>query len=172
MVSPDHKTLLILSSGFNGNNGPDGNSVPSASTQYVFVYDIGGERAREPVKQQVLLIPNTFAGIAFAPDRTAFYVSDGGGDTLYSFTLQGGQWAPNGAPIPLGHTLSDGTEATNTAGLDSALSTPSTRAHSTASSGKGSWAATGLTRPRTGEDMSTNREALLATVKIERPVLE
>ena len=34
-VSPDRKTLLILVSGFNAVNGPDGNFVPEASTEYV-----------------------------------------------------------------------------------------------------------------------------------------
>ena len=109
-VSPDRKTLLILVSGFNAVNGPDGNFVPEASTEYVFVYDIGGSHARNPVKRQVLKIPNTFAGLAFAPDGKAFYVSGGGDDTVHTFTLQGSQWGESGDPISLGHTLPDGTK--------------------------------------------------------------
>src|SRR5271157_4581355 len=35
-VSPDNHTLLILTSGYNLNSGPDGNNVPGASQEYVF----------------------------------------------------------------------------------------------------------------------------------------
>ncbi|MBV9501857.1 MAG: hypothetical protein JO138_21005, partial [Acidobacteriaceae bacterium] len=39
-ISPDGKTLLVLTSGFNRINGPNGKPIPEASNEYVFVYDI------------------------------------------------------------------------------------------------------------------------------------
>jgi hypothetical protein len=64
-VSPDGQMLLVLTSGYNRNNAPDGKSLPVASNEYVFVYDISGHR---PVKRQVLQVPNTFNGIAWHPN--------------------------------------------------------------------------------------------------------
>src|SRR5579871_3883627 len=42
VLSPDGKTLLILTSGYNVLNKPDGDQDPSASNEYVFVYDVSG----------------------------------------------------------------------------------------------------------------------------------
>src|SRR5690242_14056562 len=58
-LSPDRKTLLILTSGFNRNSGADGKRVDALSNEYVFVYDVAG---KAPVKRQVLQVPNTFLG--------------------------------------------------------------------------------------------------------------
>src|SRR5690242_18725020 len=58
-LSPDSKTLLILTSGFNRNSGADGKRVDALSNEYVFVYDVAG---KAPVKRQVLQVPNTFLG--------------------------------------------------------------------------------------------------------------
>jgi YVTN family beta-propeller protein len=100
-MSSDSRTLLILTSGYNLNNGPDGKPVPDASEEYVFVYDVSGNL---PVKSQVLKVPNTFAGICFSPDGKEFYVTGGKDDNVHIFSLDaGGQWRENGAPIPLGH---------------------------------------------------------------------
>ncbi len=64
VVSPDYKTLLILTSGYNLVNYPSGSNIgqtdKSASTEYVFVYDIS---SKIPVKKQVIQIPNTYQGI-------------------------------------------------------------------------------------------------------------
>src|SRR5215469_15916627 len=40
-LAPDGRTLLILTSGYNRNFGADGRLARDASSQYVFVYDIG-----------------------------------------------------------------------------------------------------------------------------------
>src|SRR5262245_21905190 len=40
-TSPDGQTLLILTSGYNRNNGPTGARIAAESNEYVFVYDIG-----------------------------------------------------------------------------------------------------------------------------------
>jgi hypothetical protein len=50
-VSPDGTTLLIVTSGYNRNDGPNGALVPEESRESIFVYDITG---KQPVKRQVL----------------------------------------------------------------------------------------------------------------------
>src|SRR5215471_20139562 len=114
-VSPNGKTLLILTSGFNLNNDTNGNQVNSASTEYVFVYDIS---VNPPVKKQVLQIPNTFNGMAWNPNGTEFYVSGGPDDVVLVFDLVGPNWAKV-ASISLGHSngIGLGTNTPMVAGL-------------------------------------------------------
>ncbi len=101
-MSPDSRTLLVLTSGFNRINGEEGKPITDASEEYVFVYDI---RAGEPRKKQVLKVPNTFAGIAFAPSGKSFYVSGGTDDNVHTFSLDvQGEWIEQGKPIKLGHS--------------------------------------------------------------------
>src|SRR5215831_12145 len=99
-VSPNGKTLLILTSGFNLNNDTNGNQVNSASTEYVFVFDIS---VNPPVKKQVLQIPNSFNGMVWNPSGKEFYVSGGPDDDVLVFDLSGGSWMES-ATISLGHT--------------------------------------------------------------------
>jgi hypothetical protein len=99
VVSPDGKTLLVLTSGYNRILYPVGtpyggyiNSDLTAydyanSEEYVFIYDIS---QGAPVQKQVVTIPNSYNGITFDPSGTAFYVSGGVGD--YPFV--------NGLPKP------------------------------------------------------------------------
>ena len=126
VVSPDHKTLLVLTSGFNRVYRTDG--VPDSagtyfnwpdSQEYVFIYDIS---TNTPVKKQVVKVPNTYNGIVFDPSGTAFYVSSGmgdfpfdstgavnpaksAGDNIHIFTLNAasGAWQHE-AELALGHT--------------------------------------------------------------------
>jgi YVTN family beta-propeller protein len=103
--SPDRKTLLILTSGYNLWNYPSGSKAgqtdPTASNEYVFVYDISN---KIPVKKQVLQVPNTYNGIVFDPSGTTFYVSGGVDDAVHIFDLTAGAWAERaGSPIALGH---------------------------------------------------------------------
>jgi YVTN family beta-propeller protein len=101
IVSPDQKTLLVLTSGHNQLNDKSGVKVSADSQEYVFVYDIGAGTAAQ---KQVLKVPNTFVGIAFNPNGQAFYVGGGKDDNIHSFALQGdGSWAETGTPIALGH---------------------------------------------------------------------
>lgn len=116
LVSPDHNTLLILTSGYNRWNFPSGSNAgtrdPSASNEYVFVYDICN---KVPVKKQVLQIPNTYSGIVFHPSGKTFYVSGGVDDDVHIFDLSNGTWAERaGSPIALGHTA---TSAANQGGV-------------------------------------------------------
>src|SRR5882672_2840079 len=54
-ISPDGKTLLILTSGFNKLRGSTGAVQPQDSSEYVYVYDISNPSA--PVKKQVVFVP-------------------------------------------------------------------------------------------------------------------
>ncbi len=104
-LSPDGRTLLILTSGFNVLYGAAGKQSAANSNEYVFVYDISTSRARE---EQVLEIPDTFAGITFAPDGMQFYVSGGGDDDVHAYALRGGSWIEAYPPIKLRHEAANG----------------------------------------------------------------
>jgi YVTN family beta-propeller protein len=100
-VSPDGKTLLILTSGFNRINGKDGKPIANASEEYVFIYDISENQTH---KKQALKVPNTFAGIAFSTSGKNFYVSGGTDDDLHTYVLgSDGKWNEEGSAIKLGH---------------------------------------------------------------------
>ena len=99
-LSPDGKTLLVLTSGFNRIYDNKGKSIPALSKEYVFVYDIS---AKTPVKLQVLQIANTYMGIAWAPDGGQFYVSGGSDDNVHFFHRKDGRWTEALPPVGLGH---------------------------------------------------------------------
>ena len=121
VTSPDRKTLLVLTSGYNlvnfstkpqpgGPNNPTpqlGDQNDADSNEYVFVYDIS---KLLPVKKQVIHVPNTYAGIVFDPTGKYFYVSGGKNDNVHLYALgQTGLWAEEaGSPIQLGHTAGNG----------------------------------------------------------------
>jgi DNA-binding beta-propeller fold protein YncE len=105
-VSPDRKTLLVLTSGYNRVFYPDGAKIgqinPSDSAEYVFVYDIS---TPTPIKKQVLLFANTYNGMVFDPSGTAFYVAGGPSDNVHIVSLSAaGTWGEQaGSALPLGH---------------------------------------------------------------------
>jgi DNA-binding beta-propeller fold protein YncE len=98
-LSPDGRTLLILTSGFNRMLGADGKAIPSQSSEYVFVYDVAGEA---PAKRQVIRVPDTFIGIAWAPAGDRFFVSGGVDDDVLEFTGRAGAFT-HARTFPLGH---------------------------------------------------------------------
>ncbi|MHB8529486.1 MAG: YncE family protein [Caulobacteraceae bacterium] len=81
-ISPDGKTLLVLTSGFNRNFGPDGRIIAALSSEYVFIFDLAGA---SPVQRQVIAVPNTFLGLAWAPLGRRFYVSGGVDDDVLEY---------------------------------------------------------------------------------------
>jgi DNA-binding beta-propeller fold protein YncE len=106
ITSPNHNTLLILTSGYNlmytASGSKEGTESTSDSREYVFVYDISHG---SPVKQQVLQVPNTYQGIVFDPGGKTFYVSGGVDDNVHIFDLAGAGWSERkGSPISLGHS--------------------------------------------------------------------
>jgi DNA-binding beta-propeller fold protein YncE len=112
VVSPDHKTMLVMTSGYNRFNignvqPPTGTNSwdPSLSNEYVFVYDISNST---PVQKHVVQIATTYSGIAFDPSGLAFYVGGCAYDLVHVVTQNAaGVWAdqfPQGALL-LGHKL-------------------------------------------------------------------
>ncbi len=104
-VSPDGKTLLVLTSGYNRELTATGGPNAAASNEYVFVYDISTGHAAQ---KQVVQVPNTFVGLAFAPSGNAFYVSGGVDDSLHTFNRVGGAWTESVAPIKLNNGAGNG----------------------------------------------------------------
>ena len=100
-ISPDGKTLLILTSGYNLNLDANGNFQPQDSSEYVFVYDISSPSL--PVKRQVVLVTNAFGGLVWSRDGSRFYVAGGQDDNVHTYAQQNGQWIEVGSPINLGH---------------------------------------------------------------------
>ena len=100
-LSPDQKTLLILTTGYNRLSDSSGNFLPADSTEWVFVYDVSG--TGNPVLKQTVPVPNTFAGIAWAPNGGAFYVAGGVDDAVHTYAPGAQGWAESGAPIALNH---------------------------------------------------------------------
>jgi len=100
-VSPDGKTMLILTSGFNLHLDSNGSYQPQDSSEFVFVYDISS--AKVPVEKQVILVPDAFGGLVWSPDGTKFYVAGGVDDNVHTYAQSNSQWAEVGAPISLGH---------------------------------------------------------------------
>jgi DNA-binding beta-propeller fold protein YncE len=99
-LSPDGKTLLVLTSGYNRVSDIKAKSVPELSNEYVFVYDV---RQNPPAKRQVLQVANTYMGIAWAPGGTNFFVSGGMDDNVHVFSQSDDRWSESLPPIPLGH---------------------------------------------------------------------
>lgn len=106
-ISPDKREMLILTSGFNRVNGPDGAVMPAQSTQYVMRYSIGGGGARW---RQTVLVPNSFSGIAWAPDGRSFYVGGGVDDTVLRFDRKGAIFLEATTRIKLGHRAGNGAD--------------------------------------------------------------
>ncbi|MGH9446382.1 MAG: YncE family protein, partial [Terriglobia bacterium] len=101
VISPDKKTVLVLTSGYNRLNNSAGRRIPADSTQYVFVFDI---RHKTPVQTQVIRVANTYSGIAFDPGGRTFYVSGGVDDDVHIYDLGPSGWAERpGSPVALGH---------------------------------------------------------------------
>ncbi|MBV9743405.1 MAG: hypothetical protein JO099_06555, partial [Acidobacteriia bacterium] len=113
--SPDHKTLLVLTSGDYGIYTSSGSRDTAASTDWVFVYDITNPI---PVQKQAIQVKNSYNGIVFDPSGTTFYVAGGRDDNMHIFTLTGGIWSEAmGSPIALGHTSQAGGVSPEAAGI-------------------------------------------------------
>jgi sugar lactone lactonase YvrE len=115
VTSPDHKTLLVLTTGDYGIYTPSGSADSAASTDWVFVFDITNP---VPVQKQALQVANTYNGIVFDPNGAAFYVAGGRNDNVHIYTLTGGLWAEQaGSPIALGHSSQAGGVPPEAAGI-------------------------------------------------------
>jgi DNA-binding beta-propeller fold protein YncE len=114
-VSPDGNTLLVLTAGYNNLDNSAGTLVSTDSQEYIFVFDIS---KGAPTQKQVLQLPNSYTGIAFAASGQTFLAAGGVDDNVHIFQLQNnGQWADTGTPVALGHKtgigiVSDGSPLT------------------------------------------------------------
>ena len=110
VVSPDHKTMLVLTSGFNRYYISDIQPPPTVpawdlplSNDYVFIYDIS---TPTPIQKQVVQFPVTYNGIVFDPSGSAFYVAGCAADAIFivNWNATTGTWpAGPGAALALGH---------------------------------------------------------------------
>ena len=105
VLSPDQKTLLALTSGYNLVSVTTGDKKSLDSDQYVFVFDVSGD---QPQQKQVLRVPNTFAGIAFDPSGQKFYVGGGKDDNIHIYLLKDGSWQEEASTISLAHNGGNG----------------------------------------------------------------
>jgi YVTN family beta-propeller protein len=125
-LSPDGKTLLVLTSGWNRNNDhPDGSPItfptidPTTGAQvgttsyaeWVFVYQLSANCAA--IKKQMINIPDTYSGLTWSPDGSRFYVSGGNDDRVYVYKFSGGQYLPETPFILLGHNSNQTAPQTN-----------------------------------------------------------
>ncbi len=121
VVSPDGKTLLILTSGYNlvnyttGTNA--GNTNPADSTEWVFVFDISGAT---PVQKQAIPVANTYSGIVFSPDGNNFFVAGGDSDNVHIYGQKAGVWSET-QTVALNHLQLANAAAGNSGGLGLAV---------------------------------------------------
>ena len=123
-LSPDGKTLLVLTSGWNkGNDEPNGTPITfpvldpitganvgtTTNDEWVFVFDLGQNGSATKVQQ--INIPDTYSGLTWAADGSRFYISGGDDDRVYGYKAIGSQYVPDTPFILLGHN-SDQTSPT------------------------------------------------------------
>lgn len=123
-LSPDGKTLLVLTAGYDKVVDAAAQRIAAQSTQFVFVFDVSGGW---PVQRQVLPVSSAWDGLAFAPDGRHFYVPGAGEDNLHAFALADGRWLEEGAPVALGHASANGLDIKPVA-TDAAVTADGTRA--------------------------------------------
>jgi DNA-binding beta-propeller fold protein YncE len=100
--SPDGKTLAVLCAGQNSLYKSDGTLDVANSTQYLFLYDIGGSHRDAPALAQVIKQTNAHVGLVFSPDGGTLYATGGRDDSVYAYTKSGGAWSL-ARTIALGH---------------------------------------------------------------------
>jgi YVTN family beta-propeller protein len=113
VVSPDGQTLAILTAGMNSLYYPNvgepstnpniGVVDKTASTQFLFLYDISGANKTSPVLKQVIQQLNSHVGLVWAPNSQTLYAAGGCDDVVYAYTKSGNNFALPGTQISLGH---------------------------------------------------------------------
>ena len=99
VLSPDGKTLAVMTSGYNVLDDAQTKLVGTGA-EFVILYDVSNPRA--PVKKQTLRPLDTFVGLAFSPDGSTLYVSGGNDDQVVVYKQANGSFAQS-STIPLGH---------------------------------------------------------------------
>src|SRR5262249_29656686 len=75
----------------------------SASTQFLFLYDVSGANKTSPALRQVLQQPNAHVGLVWSPDSKTLYAAGGCDDAVYAYSNTGNSFAVSGTSS-LGHT--------------------------------------------------------------------
>src|SRR5579859_4762492 len=91
VVSPDGKTLAILTAGFNSLFkayvvGSPATVDTAASTQFIFLYDVSGPNKSRPVLKQVIQQLNSHVGLVWAPNSQTLYATGGCDDAVYAYS--------------------------------------------------------------------------------------
>ncbi|HEY1468630.1 MAG TPA: bifunctional YncE family protein/alkaline phosphatase family protein [Candidatus Acidoferrum sp.] len=104
VVSPDGKTLAILTAGMNSLYSPINLGVvdTAASTQFLFLYDITGANKSRPFLKQVIQQTNSHVGLVWAPNSQTLYAAGGCDDAVYAYSNNGSSFVQS-AKISLGH---------------------------------------------------------------------
>lgn len=112
VVSPDGKTLAILTAGMNSLYFPNigepstnpliGQVDKTASTQFLFLYDVSGANKTSPVLKQVIQQLNAHVGLVWAPNSQTLYAAGGCDDVVYVYTNNGSSVVLSNK-ISLGH---------------------------------------------------------------------
>jgi len=111
VVSPDGKTLAILTAGMNSlyypntaSTSPDliGKIDTAASTQFLFLYDVSGANKSKPVLKQVIQQLNAHVGLVWAPNSQTLYAAGGCDDVVYVYSNNGTNFGLSNK-ISLGH---------------------------------------------------------------------
>jgi YVTN family beta-propeller protein len=102
VVSPDGKTLAILTAGMNSLYDTNGNVDTTASTQFLFLYDISGANKTSPMLKQVIQQLNAHVGLVWAPNSQTLYAAGGCDDAVYGYTSNGTSFGLS-TKISLGH---------------------------------------------------------------------
>jgi len=105
VVSPDGKTLAISTAGMNSLYDTSGNVDTTASTQFLFLYDISGANKTNPVLKQVIQQLNAHVGLVWAPNSQTLYASGGCDDAVYAYSNNGTSFSLSNK-ISLGHAPS------------------------------------------------------------------
>jgi DNA-binding beta-propeller fold protein YncE len=112
VVSPDGKTLAILTAGMNSLYYPNtpanitagliGKIDTAASTQFLFLYDVSSANKSKPVLKQVIQQLNSHVGLVWAPNSQTLYAAGGCDDVVYVYSDNGTNFGLSNK-ISLGH---------------------------------------------------------------------
>ncbi len=112
VVSPDGKTLAVLTAGMNSLYYPNtpanitagliGKIDTAASTQFLFLYDVSSANKSKPVLKQVIQQLNSHVGLVWAPNSQTLYAAGGCDDVVYVYSDNGTNFGLSNK-ISLGH---------------------------------------------------------------------
>lgn len=106
VLSPDRRSLAVITSGLNGLADAEGKPVsPRAGGDYILIYDITGA---SPRRIATLPIPASYGGLAWSADGAKLYAALGVYDSVQAFARGDTGWAAAGAPVKLGHKRANG----------------------------------------------------------------